>query len=46
VVRPGEQIGAVAAETLANAERDFGEAAVVVKPISSGGTLGAAQVTE
>ncbi|RSN06282.1 hypothetical protein DMC63_37050 [Streptomyces sp. WAC 05977] len=46
VVRPGERIGAVAAETLARAEREFGEAAVVVKPISSGGTLGAARVTE
>ena len=46
VVRPGERIGAVAAEALANAEREFGEAAVVVKPVSSGGTLGAARVTE
>jgi len=46
VVRPGEGIGAIAAETLARAGRDFGEQAVVVKPISSGGTLGAARVTE
>ncbi|ANN15983.1 hypothetical protein SD37_10240 [Amycolatopsis orientalis] len=46
VVRPGESLGTVAAEAIAGAERDFGERAVVVKPISSGGTLGAARVTD
>ncbi|KZB87987.1 ATP-grasp domain-containing protein [Amycolatopsis regifaucium] len=46
LVRPGDRIGTIAAETIDRAERDFGERAVVVKPISSGGTLGAARVTE
>ncbi|QKV74054.1 RimK family alpha-L-glutamate ligase [Amycolatopsis sp. Hca4] len=45
VVAPGDPLGAVAADALTRAEREFGAAAVVVKPVSSGGTLGAARVT-
>ncbi|MFE0022063.1 RimK family alpha-L-glutamate ligase [Amycolatopsis sp. NPDC059021] len=45
IFRPGDQVGAEAGELLDRAEADFGARAVVVKPISSGGALGAVRIT-